>query len=74
MPCKNLSSGICRLEDPDQPVRSDQGLPLLLTESLATVEYMNGEQGPVISFRMGSILHILCMFTGTFLLDATQIK
>ena len=37
MPCKNVSLGKCKNEDPDQPVQSDQGLHCLLTESLDNI-------------------------------------
>ena len=44
---ENLSSGICGQRRPRSAcanAQSDQGLRRLLTESLDTIEYMNGEQ------------------------------
>ena len=49
VPCKNMFSGICRQQRPRSAcasVQSDQGFQCRLTESLDTIEFINGEQMP----------------------------
>ena len=78
-------SGICRRRRPrpdcaDRPAcasaQSDQGLHCALTESLDTIECMNGEQIPGWCFALAQDdlkLHILRIFKDTFSLSATHI-
>ena len=48
-PCENLFSVVCQRRRPRSActsMQSGQGLHCLLTETLDTTEYMNGEQKP----------------------------
>ena len=71
-PCANVSSGICGQGRPSSAcasAQSDQGLPCPLTESLDTVECINGEQMTELYFAHAHDdlnLRILHMFEGTF--------
>ena len=55
MPCKNMSSGICKQQRPCAAVQpgqactsaqSDQGISCQQTESLSTIKCFNGERIP----------------------------
>ena len=61
-PYKNVSSGICRQgrsRSDCASAQSDQDLCCLLTESINTTEYLNGEQRCGWYFAHGHILHML---------------
>ena len=48
-PCANMSSGICGQQKPRSDcaaTQSAQGIHCPLTESLDTIEFINGEQRP----------------------------
>ena len=55
--------------------QSDQGLPCLLTDSLDITESMNGGPGRYFVHVQDDLnLHILHMFEGIFLHDATHLN
>ena len=72
VPCENVSSGICGQRRPWSAcafAQSDQGLHCPLTESLDTIECMNGEQRPgwyLAHSQDGLNLRISRMFEGSF--------
>ena len=76
---RNVSSCLCGQQKPRAAcasAQSHQDLHCPLTESLDTTEYMNGEQrtGRYFAHMQYDLnLRILCMFEGTFSLDAANI-
>ena len=75
-----MSSGMCGQRRPRSAcasAQSDQGLHCPLTESLDTIECMNGEQKPgwYLAHAQDDLnLRILRMFVGTFSLDVVRIN
>ena len=71
-PCVNVSKGLWGQRRPGSActyMQSNQGLHILLTESLDTTECMNGKLSPrwyFVHAQDDLTLHVLCMFEGTF--------